>query len=383
MNYSPFPYKLTNDGILKDGSLFPIPKHCSIHCRSKECSNHYNKVLKNANGLVICPYGFGTDIVIIGDQQLILTCLNIEKITSRKVGRLLSDKDFLPRLSKERYNKIIKDYKSLISENESSNEQAIKLARNSERVHNQKILLENTLHEIRKLNNQLKNSVDIFLSETNKPRRDWERINDVCKDIYSTASLMSIRFDYYDFEVNPTLNTNAIEIPIPIYKKIEKIYKCLTNRIIKKGLHVILDGKSYNLYRTSSIIEIALFIIIDNAIKYALEGSDIKIKFKEEGKKLSVTFNNWGICPDGSEKELLTERGFRSKKIVDSKKYDGRGIGLFILNTICQIIGVKLRITIGTDNKYYDGYRYSPFIVELKFDNMIESYDETISLESR
>ena len=79
----------------------------------------------------------------------------------------------------------------------------------------------------------------------------------------------------------------------------------------------------------------------------------------------------------------MTERGFRSKKIVDSKKYDGRGIGLFILNTICQIIGVKLRITIGTDNKYYNGYRYSPFIVELKFDNMIESYDETISLESR
>ena len=138
---------------------------------------------------------------------------------------------------------------------------------------------------------------------------------------------MSIRFDYYDFEVNPTLNTNAIEIPIPIYKRIEKIYKCLTNRISKKGLRIILDGRSYNLYLASSIIEIALFIIIDNAVKYALENTEIRIKFKEEGNKLRVTFYYWGVCPERSEASRLTERGFRSKMIVQSKKnYDGRGI---------------------------------------------------------
>lgn len=356
MNYSPFPYKLTKDGSLKNGSLFPIPNFCLKHCISKECSEHYNTVLKNVDGLVKCPFGFATDIIKIGDQQLILTCLNLEKITSRKVERLLSDKDFLPRLSLERYNRIIEDYKKLISENTCSNEQAIELARQSDSVNNQKVLLENTLHEIRKLNNQLKNSVDIFLLETNKTRYDWDKIKDVCKDICSTASLMSIRFDYYDFEVNPTLNTNAIEIPIPIYKRIEKIYKCLTGRIAKKGLRVILDGKSYNLYNASSILEIALFIIIDNAVKYALEKTDIRIKFKEVGNKLTVTFYNWGICPERSEQSLLTERGYRSKKIVDSQKYEGRGIGLFILKTICQIVEVKLHLTIGTENKYYDGY---------------------------
>lgn len=376
MNYSPFPYKLTKDGSLKNGSLFPIPNFCLKHCISKECSEHYNKVLKNVDGFVKCPYGFATDIIKIGDQQLILTCLNLEKITSRKVERLLSDKDFLPRLSLERYNRIIEDYKMLISENTYSNEQAIELARQSDSVNNQKVLLENTLHEIRKLNNQLKNSVDIFLSETNKARYDWDKIKDVCKDICSIASLMSIRFDYYDFEVNPTLNTNAIEIPIPIYKRIEKIYKCLTGRIAKKGLRVILDGKSYNLYNASSILEIALFIIIDNAVKYALEKTDIRIKFKEVGNKLTVTFYNWGICPERSEQSLLTERGYRSKKIVESQKYEGRGIGLFILKTICQIVGVKLHLTIGTENKYYDGYRFSQFIVELRFDNMIIPNEE-------
>lgn len=379
MNYSSFPYKLTKDGDLKDGSLFPVPKFCLQHCVTKECSNHYNKVLNQKAGVLKCPHGFGTEIIQIGDQQLILSCLNLEKITSRKLEKLLSDKDFLPRLSQERYKKLLNDYKSLISENACSNEHAIEMERNSENVQNSKVLLENTLHEVRKLNNQLKNSVDIFQSETNKQDYDWKKIADVCKDIYSTASLMSIRFDYYDFEVNPTLNTNAIEIPIPIYKRIEKIYKCLTSRISKKGLRIILDGRSYNLYQASSILEIALFIIIDNAVKYALENTEIRIKFKEEGNKLRVTFYNWGVCPERSEEPRLTERGFRSKKIIQSKKnYDGRGIGLYILKTICQIVGVKMHIQIGAENKYDEsGCKYSPFIVELKFDHMIVPNEES------
>lgn len=140
-----------------------------------------------------------------------------------------------------------------------------------------------------------------------------------------------------------------------------------------------MDGRSYNLYLASSIIEIALFIIIDNAVKYALENTEIRIKFKEEGNKRRVTFYNWGVCPERSEASRLTERGFRSKMIVQSKKnYDGRGIGLYILKTICQIVGVKMRIQIGAENKYDEsGCKYSPFIVELKFDHMIVPNEES------
>lgn len=373
MNYSPFPYKLTKEGNIKDGSLCAIPVFCRKNYNSKECQAHYRQMADSSVGFEKCPHGFGSDIMRIGEQKIILTCLNIERCTSRKIDKLLKPKDFAPRLTQERYEKLLADYKSLIEENLQSNERAVKLERESEDVMNKKILLENTLHEIRKLNNQLKNSVDQFSNETGKTKYNWEKINDLCKDIYSIASLLSIRFDAYDFEVNPELNTNAIEIDIPIYKRVEKIYKCFTSQILKRGLHIRLEGNSYKLFKASSILEIALFIVIENAIKYAKEKSEITIKFKENKSRLTVTFYNWGIRPEPYEIPHLTERGFRSKKIVSDKQYSGRGIGLFLLEQICKNIDVKLRIRIGDENDYSDGFRYSPFIVELTFDNMIES----------
>lgn len=114
-------------------------------------------------------------------------------------------------------------------------------------------------------------------------------------------------------------------------------------RIQSKRLKVRLEGNTYKTYRSSSILEIALFIIIDNAVKYALEGTDIKIKFREEGTKLIVSFYNYGIRPEPKELQHLTERGVRSQKIIDSNKFEGRGIGLYLLKLICDNLGVKLK----------------------------------------
>ena len=216
----------------------------------------------------------------------------------------------------------------------------------------------------------MKSSVELFTNEYSKDKLNFDKINSLCTDIYSIANLLTIRFDTYDLEVNPELNMNAITMEIPIFKKVEKVYKCLGARIQSKRLKVRLEGNSYKTYRSSSILEIALFIIIDNAVKYALEGTEIIIKFKEDGNKLRVSFYNYGIRPELKELQHLTERGVRSQKIIDSNKFEGRGIGLYLLKLICENLDIKQKIIIGDENKYSDGYRYSPFIVELTFKDM-------------
>lgn len=120
-------------------------------------------------------------------------------------------------------------------------------------------------------------------------------------------------------------------------------------RIQSKRLKVRLEGNSYKTYRSSSILEIALFIIIDNAVKYALEGTEIIIKFKEDGNKLRVSFYNYGIRPELKELQHLTERGVRSQKIIDSNKFEGRGIGLYLLKLICENLDIKQKIIIGDE----------------------------------
>lgn len=370
MYYSPFSYKITPEGPLKEGAFIPIPEFCKSHYDSKQCKAHYLKLFSCNDSFLKCPYGFGSEIIKVGNECVALTCLNIEKVTNRKLSSILKTKDFSPRLTTERYASILSSFKENLSENASSNEKILQLERNHENIMNRKDLLENTLHEIRKLNNQLKSSVELFTNEYSKDKLNFDKINSLCTDIYSIANLLTIRFDTYDLEVNPELNMNAITMEIPIFKKIEKVYKCLGARIQSKRLKVRLEGNTYKTYRSSSILEIALFIIIDNAVKYALEGTDIKIKFREEGTKLIVSFYNYGIRPEPKELQHLTERGVRSQKIIDSNKFEGRGIGLYLLKLICDNLGVKLKIIIGNENMYSDGYRYSPFIIELTFKDM-------------
>lgn len=371
MIYFAFPHKMTSDGELKDGSLFPVPTFCKSHSDSKSCIKHYAELKKSTSDIVTCPYGFATAKLSIEGTEIILSCLNIEGITKRKdVLKLVKQNDFLPRLSQIQFRRLIDNAKEMFLENKTSNVRLLKLEESQEIVNNQKSLLENTLHEIRKINAQLKSSVESFSSEYSKDRLNFDRLNNLCTDIYSSANLLSIRFDTYDLEVNPDLNLNVVMSEIPIYKRIEKIYKCLNDKLRKRNLRLNLEGNSYKKFYSSNVIEIALFIVIENAIKYAMDNSDITIKFEEENTKLKVRFNNWGIRPDKSEIQHLSERGFRSSKVLNTKQYEGRGIGLYLFKKICETVDVSQKITIGTDYKAHNGYMFAPFIVEMTFKDM-------------
>lgn len=373
MIYFAFPHKVSIDGDLKDGSLFQIPSFCKIHCNSKECRKHYSELSKSKQYFSLCPFGFGTSIISVDETDVILTCLNVETITKRKtIQKNIKDVDFLPRLSRIQFQKLVDNSKQLFFENKTSNIKLLELEKSQEIVNNQKALLENTLHEIRKINAQLKSAVELFTLEFSKDRANYERLNNLSTDIYASSNLLSIRFDTYDLEVNPDLNMNIVKSEIPIYKRIEKIYKCLNERLKKRNVHIKLVGNSYKKFYSSNVIEIAFFIIIENATKYAMPNTDITIKFEEEESRLRVRFNNWGIRPDKSEIQHLMERGFRSKKVLDTNSYEGRGIGLYLFKRICETLDVSQKIIIGTDYKAYDGYMYAPFIVEMNFKNMID-----------
>ena len=59
---------------------------------------HFYKTLLTP-GEYVCPFGFGVVVLDINGYHLILTSLNVEKLTQRQnVQKRLSDKDFSPRL---------------------------------------------------------------------------------------------------------------------------------------------------------------------------------------------------------------------------------------------------------------------------------------------
>ncbi len=245
------------------------------------------------------------------------------------------------------------------------------LLESEEKTLNQNIsLLNETLHEVRKINNQLKSSALQLSNALRSVYIDgykYTEIENIRKNIEANTSLLSIRMDTYDMILNPNSVKDDMVVPITIYKKIEKVYKCLYAQRKEKDIDVKMDGHTDRSFRLSNTIELAFFIIIDNAIKYSPVNEEVLIEFLDCVHSLEVTFTNWGILPNAGEMTHIRERGFRSQKVIDETNIDGSGLGLYLLQQICDSNNVKLDIHIGNGSRRVKGLAYAPFVVKLTF----------------
>ena len=145
------------------------------------------------------------------------------------------------------------------------------------------------------------------------------------------------------------------------------MYKCLHNFRKKRNVRVDLIGSSVSSFKARSIIEVGLFIIIENAIKYSPDGERVSIIFNESERDIEVRFQNWGPRVYPKEMTKLTERGYRAETVIKIGDVEGSGIGLYLLQKICDANNIKLSIKSGDDMKNLSGWIYKPFIVTLTF----------------
>lgn len=396
---SPLPYKLQESSDLQDGSLVDIPKFCRRNYHSTKCRDFYEG-LTLEKGISVCPYGFCAQRCSFGeDKDVIFSCLNLEKLSDRRLLRkYLKDDDFSPRLSKDRYEKI-KYYFSTVLEKGVDD---VRVAQISETVNTEKEALSNAMHELRNFSNQLTSRADKLtiacqglIQNThliNEVRRSIQNSNqneatnrldevseviqsctikmdDLVSTVYALSNFISIRLDTYKMEVDSYQVENTAHFDVNIHKKVVKAIRCLRDRALEKHVEVDLKGRSYASFYASQGLEIAIFIIIDNAIKYAPESSIVSVRLKESDGTLCLQVKNWGLVPPLEEIPRLTTRGYRSSVIQANPNYKGRGIGLFLVSQLCKAHGVRLEISLGESKELFNGdsTKYGEFIVNLYF----------------
>lgn len=232
-------------------------------------------------------------------------------------------------------------------------------------------LLDDTLHEIRKINNQIKVNIHDLSKALDKQYIEDEGldkyIHNTLKTIEGNSTLLSIRMDAYDILFNPASAGKELDTMFGVYNKVEKVYKCLYPSKKEKNIDINLNGGSVKEFRLRNSIELAFFIIIENAIKYSPEGEHIDITFIDNKNGLDVEFCNWAICPNEEEIPHLTERGFRAKSVSSKRIYTGSGLGLYLLKQICQTNNVGYSFEIANDSKLISGVLHNPFVVTLSF----------------
>ena len=365
-----YPFRLSLQGEVVDGVMQAFPSFCRRQCNTKKCSDFYNSNCAKL-GNYRCPYGFAVMVEKIGEKLITFTGLDVVGVSDKKeVQRRISPKEFVPRLSKSDYERMVEGMRSnFISLNEYYSQKHNTLLAADD--YQSKIdTLDNTFHELRKLNGRLKASVERMIMSLDaidfQPDAFFQK---TAKDIFAASQLISIRLSTYDLILNPNSSFNYTKSPLAIYKKFDKVARLLDYQAQENGSAIIITGNSFCTYECSDIVELLPYLLLDNALKYSKQGEDVKLSFVENGKKLTIKITSFSQRPLDQELHSLFERGVRSKNVVG--RINGQGIGLYLARYICEANGILINLSLGnrieTDKM---GIKYSDFIVTLQFDGV-------------
>lgn len=332
-----FPHFDYSENKIKDG----IIEESFIFCKrnfNSNCIKHY-KEIKSKTGFHICPYGFTT---FIDKQHNYSSFLIEDNFNNKSSKRNTNKKDLKKPHSIETFNKIIKFFND-VNSNINAKQYIIKeYDKNTEIFSTKKETLDDTLHELRKLNNILKKQAYTLKSELEKNKIYNLNVNLRSKNILATTQLITARLNAYDFTLNPDLIEFTPRNNVSIYKKFDKAKQCLEVITSDSNVSIIFKGSSKCQFECFNIIDLLPFILFENALKYNLDKSDITCEFIEVNSKLDkIIVSNYAFLPEKNDIDKLKQKHFRGS---NSSDINGSGKGLYIANLICDFNNFNLEI---------------------------------------
>ncbi len=355
MRLSPFPYVDLKGQYPRDGLIFKCPIFCKKNF-SRICKEYYDNIWEKP-GLYKCPYGFATQVVFSCKELYTITSLNIEKYSDRKlVRKRLKKNEFYPRI------KII-DYQFIMSNTIESQNQtysgAYQLTRN---------YINDVFHELRTLNTEIKQQSDYLIRELNQ-NQGYQRIESRAHNIFSTTQLISIRLNTFDFNLNPEMPFKGSRNSIIVFKKFDKIIHCLEVRAKSKKVVFKINGSSRAKIKAYEMFELLPFLLLDNAIKYSLRNSDVKVSFIERSNKLIIEILNFGPPVKPHELSKLTDKEYRGEYAREYSS-EGSGIGLNMAEIIANNHNITMDLLPNSQSFKQDGVELAEFLVRLTFNNV-------------
>ncbi|CAM4400226.1 sensor histidine kinase [Flavobacterium terrigena] len=323
---SKYPFIIENDFI--DSIELKQNKTCVEKCNEKDCL----KLTESNNNLeeYICSKGYNNILSIVGEIKFIIN------------GLIFQDNKSVPNGRKD----VRKEWQ--INRNE--------VVLFSKKIQEIELYLEKRINETTEKNfsmfHDFKTSMSIFYTctqdiinnlEGNTFTEKLENSDKSYKDLYNSLDLITSQLGMVDVILNPNSIQFGKKKPINLYKLFDKIKALFEHLSTKKrdvNIKLSSEIRVDDCYCYESIEFIPL-ILLDNALKYSVSGSDIDIKFEQHYGVLKVIVKNIGPLVNDQNKENIFEKFFRDES---GKKFskEGMGMGLWIANQILEAHNCKL-----------------------------------------
>lgn len=347
-----------------DGTYIKALNFCKENCQKERCQKFYDTLLQSSNnGFYKCPYGLSVYLKKINDEKRVFVSFREQNTYVKKNKRFLKEKVYNPVLEKEQIEALI----NTSINNDITNKQVSEI-QNS---------VDSMLHELRKLNAQIKEHCDSLFSNYGDkddlytlPPDEYTKLFDRLKTLYVISTMINTRYSLYSYEKDPDILTLSMPINTNIYKKFDKCRKVLKN-YQKRNVFINLSGTSYKVFKAYPPFEMIPFLLMENAVKYSLNDSEVNVFFESQASTLKIRIESFSPYCSNEDLSKITERGFRGKNA--KKTTDGSGIGLYFVKILCDLHNISISFTSDSNNiKTIECVPYSIFSVSLDFHNVFD-----------
>lgn len=175
-------------------------------------------------------------------------------------------------------------------------------------------------------------------------------------------NILSIRMDIIDFSTGQFQEYQFDRIAV--YKKVDKITRCLRPSAFNRGISLYLEGPSNDCTFGPHIFELVPFVILQNAIKYSPNNSKISIKVEDHQDRITFSVTSLGPRVDEKEQYKIFDKGYRSDNAKVTGKA-GSGLGLFAAK---EIIEDSFNGSISVTQNSFPDLSFSPDLFWTRFD---------------
>lgn len=224
-------------------------------------------------------------------------------------------------------------------------------------VHNMKSLNAHIQQEVYniipqdKLVNSLENKVEVI--ENLIKSKSNESAKAILKILHSSTGL-KMEFSVYSklFHSNPTLSKNIHSIHKVLLNMLYGFFPDFTDNHIKVNVSQSY-AKGYFDYES---IHVAFYYVLENAVKYVKNDSEINIYFKNSDSDLSIYFEMISLKILPTEINKIYNEGYSG---IEAKKKSlaGSGLGMSRAKKILQLNDGSIMIQIDNDRIYADDYQ--------------------------
>lgn len=201
--------------------------------------------------------------------------------------------------------------------------------------------------------------------------------NAVSKDLHKTASaflrilknsnLMKAEFDVYEilWKENPDLDFIDHQIHKIVLLSLQPFWLDL----IQNRIHILIEPFPNKIKIDYKTLSVAFAHIYDNATKYLLHGSDLKINFKDSSDEIKIIFDmiSLKICPDELD-DIFCEN--ISGKFSKKHWLAWNWIWMFMISKLITLNNWNISLRINMDEskcRVINGIPYENNILEIIF----------------